>query len=198
MLTKTCSKCVEAKPIAAFSRCARNKDGLHVWCKTCDHAHYVANRERKAARDAARWATKKAELGEKNRVWRMANKNMLSTYHAAYKKANKEKISAQKAAWRAAHPEIIRIYSHNRRAKKKESGDKLSVDLQSRLYKIQRGKCACCGKPLGADYHLDHIMPLALGGANKDSNIQLLRSGCNQQKWTKHPIDFMQSRGFLL
>lgn len=56
----------------------------------------------------------------------------------------------------------------------------------------------CCGLPLGDNYHIDHIMPLALGGSNTDDNIQLLRQRCNNQKCAKHPVDFMQSRGFLL
>lgn len=74
----------------------------------------------------------------------------------------------------------------------------MSSGLAIRLYKLQRGKCACCGLPLGDDYHLDHIMPLALGGTNTDDNIQLLRAKCNMQKSAKHPVDFMQQRGFLL
>jgi 5-methylcytosine-specific restriction endonuclease McrA len=45
---------------------------------------------------------------------------------------------------------------------------------------------------------MDHIIPLALGGTNTDDNIQLLRAKCNKQKGAKHPIDFMQQRGFLL
>jgi 5-methylcytosine-specific restriction endonuclease McrA len=45
---------------------------------------------------------------------------------------------------------------------------------------------------------MDHIVPLISGGTNTDDNIQLMRSRCNQQKSAKHPIDFMQSRGFLL
>ncbi len=36
------------------------------------------------------------------------------------------------------------------------------------------------------------------GGANIDGNIQLLTGLCNRQKHTKHPVDFMQERGFLL
>lgn len=55
-----------------------------------------------------------------------------------------------------------------------------------------------CGKPLGDAYHLDHVMPLALGGSNTDDNMQLLRDRCNLQKHAKHPVDFMQERGFLL
>jgi 5-methylcytosine-specific restriction endonuclease McrA len=81
---------------------------------------------------------------------------------------------------------------------KKETGGKLSSKLAARLFVLQKGKCACCLQPLGDDYHIDHIMPLALGGTNTDDNIQLLRAKCNLQKNAKHPVDFMQQRGFLL
>jgi len=91
-----------------------------------------------------------------------------------------------------------KIVQQNRRARKKYNGGRLSKGLSNKLYKLQRGKCACCGKSLGDDYHLDHRMPLALGGVNEDLNMQLLRSKCNREKHAKHPIDFMQSRGFLL
>ena len=74
----------------------------------------------------------------------------------------------------------------------------LSVGLSAKLFKLQKGKCPCCKQPLGDDYHLDHKMPLALGGTNTDENMQLLRSICNLQKHAKHPVDFMQERGYLL
>ena len=51
---------------------------------------------------------------------------------------------------------------------------------------------------LQALQHLDHIMPLALGGSNTDDNIQLLRARCNLQKRAKHPVDFMRERGYLI
>lgn len=67
--------------------------------------------------------------------------------------------------------------------------------------RYKNGKCKACSKAshsVGDNYHLDHIMPLALGGPNTDDNIQLLRQRCNNQKSKKHPVDFMQSRGNLL
>lgn len=135
---------------------------------------------------------------------------------AAYKKYeanNPEKVLASKAAWRAnnpekaaeigknwrkKNPELLRVYQQNRRAREKECGGALSKDIAKKLFLLQRGLCACCGKPLGNKFHLDHIMPIILGGENSDKNIQLLRSSCNQKKHSKHPIDFMQSKGFLL
>jgi len=43
-------------------------------------------------------------------------------------------------------------------------------------------------------YHYDVIA----GGANDRANLQLLCGSCNKSKHAKDPIDFMQSRGFLL
>ena len=103
---------------------------------------------------------------------------------------------ARTLAWRLANPSALRIQSENRRFRK--DGGKLSRGLAEKLFRLQRGRCACCGLPLGKRYHLDHVMPLALGGKNEDKNIQLLRQRCNSQKKAKHPIDFMRSRGFLL
>ena len=111
---------------------------------------------------------------------------------------NPAKARAKAAAWQKANPEARRIISQNRRARKLANGGKLSKGLSAKLFKLQKGKCPCCNQPLGDDYHMDHIMPLAKGGANEDLNIQLLRQQCNQQKSAKDPIEFMQSRGKLL
>jgi 5-methylcytosine-specific restriction endonuclease McrA len=89
------------------------------------------------------------------------------------------------------------LYEQNRRAKKAAGGE-LPVDIVVRLLELQKGKCACCAKPLKGVYHLDHIMPISRGGENTERNVQLLLPQCNLQKNAKDPIDFMQSRGFLL
>lgn len=103
-----------------------------------------------------------------------------------------------KASWYQQNKDVVKTYVQNRRAKIKSCSGKLSVGLKNKLFVLQKGKCPCCNQPLGNDYHLDHIMPLSLGGTNTDDNIQLLRASCNRQKWAKHPVDFMSTRGFLL
>lgn len=139
------------------------------------------SKEKRSDRDAARHKLDKAKNNAKSRDWY---------------EANKEKHSNLTKAWRLANPNAYRIQRQNRKARKSQF--KLSLGLSEKLFLIQRGMCACCGQPLGDKYHLDHIMPLALGGTNTDDNIQLLRQRCNNQKHAKHPVDFMQSRGFLL
>lgn len=133
-----------------------------------------------------------------NAAWFAANPDRGKKYGAKWYAANYEMRKVSQAAWNAANPEARRIYVQNRRARKKEKGGTLSIGLSEKLFKLQKGKCPCCNQPLGTNFHLDHILPLALGGLNIDDNIQLLRQRCNSQKHAKHPIDFMQQRGFLL
>lgn len=48
------------------------------------------------------------------------------------------------------------------------------------------GRCQQCGIPCdgaeGADYHHDHVTPVALGGSNDIENIQILCFACHAQK----------------
>lgn len=117
---------------------------------------------------------------------------------AKWRKENPERDAENRRSWNKANPELRKIYRQTRRALKSFNGGVLSKGLVGKLLKLQRGLCACCSKPLGDNYNLDHIMPLALGGANEDWNIQLLRETCNKEKHAKHPVDFMRSRGFLI
>ena len=61
----------------------------------------------------------------------------------------------------------------------------MSEGICERLHAEQTGRCACCGLPLGIDYDLNHVMPLALGGLNIDANMQLLTARCNGRKLAK-------------
>lgn len=131
-------------------------------------------------------------------AWLSANAEKKKASRAAWQAAHLDIAREHTAAWAKANPEALRIKEQNRRALKSASGGVLSKGLAEKLFKLQRGKCPCCAKPLGDDYHLDHKTPLALGGTNTDDNMQLLTATCNLQKGSK-PLDaFMQSRGFLL
>ena len=205
-MIKFCPKCqVETE---------RNKNGECKLCKSARAAIYyaenqdklrirnaawrAANPEKARASDAAYRAANPDKVRTKDAAYYAANPDKMRANSAAYRAVNTESARAAVAAWKAANPEAHRIHHQNRLARKRADGGKLSLGLADKLFILQRGKCACCKKPLGNDYHIDHIIPLKLGGKNVDSNIQLLRAKCNMQKSAKHPVDFMQSRGFLL
>ena len=149
----------------------------------------------------AKTAAYRAANPEKVKYWaknfRECNKAKIAAQDAAYYAENADAIKARVILWQKENPEACRINNQTRRAKK-VSGGRLSKGLSQKLFALQKGKCPCCGQPLGDDYHLDHIVPLARGGLNVDANIQLLRKTCNHQKHAKSQTEFMQSRGFLL
>lgn len=161
--------------------------------------HYTNNKERVLARNAA-WKSRNPEkVATAKAAYVAAHINESRVYQSAYSAANSEKKRAASLAWAAANPEIRRIQHHNRRAKQREVGGKLSPGLFPKLLKLQRGKCACCRADLKRiKPHMDHIISLSAGGPNEDSNMQLLCWPCNLQKSAKHPIDFMQQKGYLL
>jgi len=202
---KTCKKCGSSE---------HYKDGR---CKPCIKAYnkkYCAENADAAIARSLKWAKENPEKANINgSKYRARHPEKEKARSKKYWEANKESINLRTAKWavdnpekrRASalrmqleNPESHRLAEHNRRARKRASGGILSKGLSDKLFKLQKGLCVCCKQPLGDNYHLDHIMPLAKGGSNNDDNMQLLRATCNHQKSSKHPIDFMRSRGFLL
>lgn len=181
------------------------KCGTEFSMKTCpacqkirNAAWNAKNKERKKELFARWYVEHKEEQVKKAMKW---NAEHPEKSKAAIKRWNKEHIEVKREhgrRWQAANPEKKRITVQNRRARIRNRGGKLSKDLVAKLFALQKGKCPCCGLPLGKDFHLDHKMPLVLGGAHEDANMQLLRKECNYKKFTKHPIDYMQEKGFLL
>ena len=160
--------------------------------------YYRRNKEKELAK-AKLWnqanPEKRAAYFKK---WMEENREAALESRARRTEANRERITALNAAWSRANLDRHRAHQQNRRARKQANGGRLSPDIVERLFALQRGKCACCGVPLGDSYDLDHIVPLVRGGANSDENVQLLTARCNRQKGASDPIAFMQRRGRLL
>jgi 5-methylcytosine-specific restriction endonuclease McrA len=100
--------------------------------------------------------------------------------------------------WRKRNSEVVAAHSRNRRALVKSCEGSHTADDIQWLLKTQRYKCSVCRKDIKRKYHVDHIKPLAKGGANDKTNLQVLCPTCNNQKHAADPIDFMQRKGFLL
>lgn len=112
----------------------------------------------------------------------------------AYDLANPEQRKARASKWAKNNPESNRMSNHRRRG---ATGAFTKKDIDF-LMKSQRGKCVSCFTSLLNGKHIDHITPIARGGTNDPTNLQLLCPDCNRRKGAKDPIDFMQERGFLL
>ena len=215
--TKRCTRCSEQKPIDEFNKDRRQPDGLQSKCRSCQKEvrrdWYLRNREREIEK-SAQWAIENPEKAREKDLrrnarnpgrtaaqakrWRLENKDRYLANRRNWKRSNPEKVRKSARASYAKNPEKYLAKSHKRRQKDPETGVVFTRRDVERIYRQQRGMCACCKGKLGTKFERDHIIPLALGGTNDPANIQLLCKRCNQNKAAKHPIDFMQSNGFLL
>lgn len=140
----------------------------------------------------------KEKISELGKKYRAVNRDKLILKNRLWKERNKDRVKKYQSIWSSSNPELTRYYNQKRRAQKIGADGSISKELKSKLEILQKGKCACCKKKLGGDFHMDHIYPLSKGGSHSDNNIQLLCAVCNLQKHAKDPIEFMQEKGYLL
>lgn len=118
---------------------------------------------------------------------------------ARQRRLNSDELRAIAAArtrtYRKNNPEKAREYASSRSRRKY---GRLPNGTVSKLMRSQKEKCVVCKKSLLDGYHVDHIVPLKLGGLHEPKNIQLLCPSCNVRKSAKDPVKFMQENGYLL
>ena len=185
---KRCSKCGEWKPRAAFCVDNHTSTGLCSICRIC-----------KAEKARAYYALNKQSLAEKNRAYREVNSEKVAEYARSYYEKNHAKIRAQQAEQRNTPehrkymrewfktPAGRRLKALRRASKRGANGTFTSADIED-IRKAQGNRCYICGKKL-KKYHIDHFIPLALGGSNDPGNLRLACPHCNQRKSAKHPFE---------
>ena len=97
---------------------------------------------------------------------------------------------AYSSDWFTKQHEQRQEYSHRRKLRESAGGSKASTEEIQHQYDIQMGRCFYCGCELGNNYHVDHYMPLSLGGSNSADNIRIACPSCNLRKGGKHPAAF--------
>ena len=212
-LTKPCIKCGAIDRHERFGHCkpCKNERSRQQYLRDPEkYAKRAAPSREKSKEYSARWRQKNPDYktpvnplqAEKQKAWVEKNKEAYRQYQKNWAQNNKEKVAKYIKTYAQKHKDKMREKSQRnksaRKARKLGVGGKLSKDIKKKLWELQSGKCACCSKKLTSDAHIDHIMPLALGGKNVDCNTQLLLPKCNMRKNAKHPIDYMRQKGFLL
>lgn len=106
------------------------------------------------------------------------------------------------AKWRSENKEALAESRGRRRARNEKAEGVFTAQDVRDILERQKYRCASCtnsvkGKQKNS-YHVDHVIPLFLGGSNWPRNLQILCPGCNLSKGSKHPIDWAQQNGRLL
>lgn len=134
-------------------------------------AHREANPERTAAYNRAYYAANREREAERCREWRQANPERHRTNAVRWQQENPEKARAQ---WSRKH---ARRYAAMR-ATADGPVDYAAVVERHGMW------CYLCEQDIDtlADLHLDHVIPLALGGPHTEANLRPTHARCNQKK----------------
>jgi 5-methylcytosine-specific restriction endonuclease McrA len=148
-----------------------------------------------ASRDAWYYANKERARA-KNIEWHKNNQDRKRARDAAWRSRNPEKFRQSILSHYLANPEMYAVYRANRRARKRSApGEGISAADIRALIERQGGRCVYCRRK--TKLTLDHIVPLAGGGAHDVRNAQMACKSCNSSKGDKDPVDFAKTRGML-
>lgn len=137
-----------------------NRDKLKSW--------YEANKEEVKAQSKAYYEANKEKVKDRCKTYRESNKAEIKTKKKTYYEANKDWHIARAARRKALKiPALLPTTDE---------------ELIKKLYK-QR---ADMSKKHGEEYHVDHIIPLSIGGAHHQDNMRVITAKENLKKHDKH------------
>lgn len=179
--------------------CSRNKSRLNAYHRR----RYLENK--KPGRGLG-WAKRakpilralKFSNEQKSAIWFSEFGPMFLVVLLAFKAEQDRQNEAVRQARLEVARKKRREYERLKEFRRRGAGGKYTKADIDRLFLFQGGKCVSCRCRLRPGYHVDHILPIALGGTNDPHNLQLLCGGCNIKKGARHPVEYMQSLGRLL
>jgi HNH endonuclease len=204
---------------AVISRAEAKAKGLKRYCtgKSCRHGH-IAERfvincactvctlantgewslgngdiKRRLSRE---WHEKHPDYASR---WRQNNPDALRKIARKWYQANSKRAVQISTNWAKNNREKIRTRNRNRKARRIGAPGSHTVEQILEILEFQDWKCAGhhCSRSIRTDRHIDHILPLLLGGSNYVWNLQGLCPTCNCRKNGKHPIVWAAENGVI-
>ena len=210
-MIKVCSVCKIEKPYTEYAKLSASPIGIRSQCKECDKAYQKKVAERRKQWSAKYYEDNKEKVQQvtercrKERIKKDINRarEMYSKayyrnieYHKQRYLENKTQINEKQKEWRATPSgKASKINSEaQRRAKRKSTYSENSFAVVS-LLKKHTPSCYYCGSKIDK-LHIDHYIPLSMGGGHIDSNLVASCSDCNLRKGKQMPITFIQGENY--
>ena len=137
----------------------------------------------------------KEHIKKVNKRWREENKEILKVKKAKYFQNNKKIINDKRKIY-VSLPEVKEKYKINQQIRTcKYQHQQRVIDSDMTFFDVFVFKEAVKlrmlrDKQLGIKWHIDHIIPISLGGTNAYNNIQVVPAKWNLSKSNKHTKNF--------
>jgi len=134
-MTKTCSKCDTAKPLAEFSKDRSKPDGKLPWCKACKKADYQVRRVSILAQKKQYFQANKDSIREYQETYREINKDIIAKKNKVYYEANKNTILKRNSAWQKTNKEWVNTWNKQYRVEKNKTdpSHKIKNNIRTRV-----------------------------------------------------------------
>jgi 5-methylcytosine-specific restriction endonuclease McrA len=147
-----------------------------------------------------RWKERNTDRDkERQRRWRLAHSEQEKARQREYQRKKRatnpvpveQKRASDKRYYERlkANPARLELVKPKRRAQNNSRrARKLQAFVErvdpAEIYRRDAGVCGICEKPVSESekWHVDHVVPLARGGAHSYDNCQLAHARCNQSK----------------
>jgi len=153
-----------------------------------EHLEELREKERERARNASE--EQRVQARRRARLWYVENKERAQEYARQYRIDNRERVDKRVTDWMRDNPEAARAIRRNRKARLRAAEGSHSASDVTAQYDRQGGRCYYCEESVGEAYHVDHVIPLSLGGRNSPDNLVIACPDCNLSKGGKHPMEF--------
>lgn len=164
---KTCSKCLQTKPLDEFGNHKNSLYGKYSSCLVCTRIMRKAYRERNKESIKAQMA----DNYQRNRETRLK-------YSQEHKKPYTEKQRINSKIWRANNKPLMAAYQRARTARK-QNNDSRTISKKE-LEKLYKNACFYCGSK--GPIELDHVIPIIRGGRHAIGNLVAACISCNRSK----------------
>lgn len=186
VVDKACTTCKVVKPLSDFYAVPSNPCGVSSQCKPCKRAsqkaYYMRNREMVTSKNHA-WAKSNPDKRSAI-VKRWDGKN--PDRSRRQREANPEAAAARQRRWAQANKAALAEAARRRRARIIGTAiAPITVDQLSAKRRYWGDVCWMCGDPSTA---MDHVKPLAKGGAHMLSNLRPACNDCNLRKGSAWPL----------
>ncbi|HUW15223.1 MAG TPA: HNH endonuclease, partial [Anaerolineae bacterium] len=155
-----------------------------------DKKYYEANREKIAVVTTNYREANQEKRAVSTKKYRQQHHEEAIAYGKEYYEEHRDEIAAYAKKYREEHIEEHAVYSRRRRARK--VGATVEPFDERLVWERDGRECAYCGST--ENLTLDHIVPLAKGGAHSPDNLCVLCKSCNSSKGMKNLGEWMRSR----